>query len=479
MAEPYVNPAELPVKRRENIALGVLGALLFSAAGGLVHFGLLQLGYIAWISALVGMAAGYFGYGLFSGRKNTVHGAILAVVFTMLMIVAAEYFGLAKEIFDAFKETYDIAFRDALASVPDFLTEAEIRTSVLKDLGIAFVFSILEAVFFIRDAVRKSKAAAAAEILLTGNGASRGAGQGKVRFLRSALELNRVGKGEILAAERTDPDMVPGMRVASAILADVGGDVAMKLVDALRDRVQEKGLKTGEQAADALRDIIADEMRPETEMALDGHPAVILVIGVNGVGKTTSIAKLADYYTRQGKKVMLAAGDTFRAAASEQLEIWAGRAGVPIVKAGEGADPAAVIFDTVKSATARGYDMVIADTAGRLHNKSNLMSELSKISRSVRKAAPEASLETLLVLDAITGQNAISQAKEFCKAADATGIILTKLDGTAKGGCVVAVKQRLGLPVRFIGVGEGIDDLIPFTPEGFVEELIPRTGWKH
>ena len=255
--------------------------------------------------------------------------------------------------------------------------------------------------------------------------------------------------------------------------------VAMRLVDALRDRVQEKGLKTGEQAADALRDIIADEMRPEAEMALDGHPAVILVIGVNGVGKTTSIAKLADYYTRQGKKVMLAAGDTFRAAASEQLEIWAGRAGVPIVKAGEGADPAAVIFDTVKSATARGYDMVIADTAGRLHNKSNLMSELSKISRSVRKAAPEASLETLLVLDAITGQNAISQAKEFCKAADATGIILTKLDGTAKGGCVVAVKQRLGLPVRFIGVGEGIDDLIPFTPEGFVEELIPRTGWKH
>ena len=250
------------------------------------------------------------------------------------------------------------------------------------------------------------------------------------------------------------------------------------LVDKLRDRVQEKGLKTGEQAADALRDIIAEEMTPEAEMDLSGKPAVILVIGVNGVGKTTSIAKLADYYTRQGKRVMLAAGDTFRAAASEQLEIWADRAGVPIVKAGEGADPAAVIFDTVKSATARGYDMVIADTAGRLHNKSNLMAELSKISRSVKKAAPEASLETLLVLDAITGQNAISQAREFCKAADATGIILTKLDGTAKGGCVVAVKQRLGLPVRFIGVGEGIDDLLPFTPEGFVEELLPRE-WKH
>ena len=155
------------------------------------------------------------------------------------------------------------------------------------------------------------------------------------------------------------------------------------------------------------------------------------------------------------------------------------RADVPLVQAGMGADPAAVIFDAVKSANARGYDMVIADTAGRLHNKSNLMAELSKISRSVKKASPEASLETLLVLDAITGQNAISQAKEFCKAASATGIILTKLDGTAKGGCVVAVKQRLGLPVRFIGVGEGIDDLIPFTPEGFVEELIPRTGWKH
>ena len=266
----------------------------------------------------------------------------------------------------------------------------------------------------------------------------------------------------------------------SLILADLGVDTSVKAVGRLRKAVREQHLKTTEEAREALKEILVDMLSVgDTELNLSTHPSVILVIGVNGVGKTTSIAKLADYYTRQGKKVMLAAGDTFRAAASEQLEIWAGRAGVPIVKAGEGADPAAVIFDTVKSATARGYDMVIADTAGRLHNKSNLMSELSKISRSVRKAAPEASLETLLVLDAITGQNAISQAKEFCKAADATGIILTKLDGTAKGGCVVAVKQRLGLPVRFIGVGEGIDDLIPFTPEGFVEELIPRTGWKH
>jgi fused signal recognition particle receptor len=295
--------------------------------------------------------------------------------------------------------------------------------------------------------------------------------------MKTGLEKTRTGFwGSImntLTGSVIDDEMYDALE-EQLILADVGGEVAVHLVDKLRDRVRDKGLKTGEQAADALRDIISEE----AEMALDGKPAVILVIGVNGVGKTTSIAKLADYYTRQGKRVMLAAGDTFRAAASEQLEIWAKRAGVPIVSAGEGADPAAVIFDTVRSATARGYDMVIADTAGRLHNKSNLMAELSKISRSVKKASPEASLETLLVLDAITGQNAISQAKEFCKAADATGIILTKLDGTAKGGCVVAVKQRLGLPVRFIGVGEGIDDLLPFTPEGFVEELLPRE-WKH
>ena len=258
------------------------------------------------------------------------------------------------------------------------------------------------------------------------------------------------------------------------ILADTGADMAVRLVDQLRNRVESEKLKTGEQALDALRDIVRENMEPFGDMELDGTPAVILVIGVNGVGKTTSIAKLANYYKAQGRRVMLAAGDTFRAAASEQLDIWAGRAGVPIIKAGEGADPAAVIFDTVKSAAARGYDMVIADTAGRLHNKANLMAELSKISRSVRKASPEASLETLLVLDAITGQNAISQAKEFCKAAEATGLILTKLDGTAKGGCVVSVKQRLGLPVRFIGVGEGIDDLLPFDPAGFAEELLPR-----
>ena len=299
--------------------------------------------------------------------------------------------------------------------------------------------------------------------------------------MKTGLEKTRTGFwGSImntLTGSVIDDDMYDDLE-EQLILADVGGEVAVRLVDKLRDRVHEKGLKTGEEAADALRDIIAEEMTPEAEMALDGKPAVILVIGVNGVGKTTSIAKLADYYTRQGKRVMLAAGDTFRAAASEQLEIWAGRAGVPIVKAGEGADPAAVVYDTISAAKARHADVVICDTAGRLHNKKNLMDELSKISRIIDKGLPGCSKEVLLVLDAITGQNAISQAKEFCKAADATGIILTKLDGTAKGGCVVAVKQRLGLPVRFIGVGEGIDDLLPFTPEGFVEELLPRE-WKH
>lgn len=297
--------------------------------------------------------------------------------------------------------------------------------------------------------------------------------------MKDGLEKTRTGFwGNImntLTGSKIDDDLYDELE-EQLILADVGGEVAIKLVDKLRDRVNEKGLKTGEQASDELRDLIADEMRPEAEMDLSGTPAVILVIGVNGVGKTTSIAKLADFYTRQGKKVMLAAGDTFRAAASEQLEIWADRAGVPLVKAGEGADPAAVIFDTVKSATARGYDLVIADTAGRLHNKANLMAELSKISRSVKKASPEASREVLLVLDAITGQNAISQAEEFCKAASATGVVLTKLDGTPRGGCAVSVWENLGLPIRFIGVGEKIDDLMEFDAQTFVESLLPESA---
>ena len=264
--------------------------------------------------------------------------------------------------------------------------------------------------------------------------------------MKTGLEKTRTGFwGNILntlTGSVIDDEMYDDLE-EQLILADVGGEVAVRLVDKLRDRVREKGLKTGEEAADALRDIIAEEMTPEAEMDLSGKPAVILVIGVNGVGKTTSIAKLADYYTREGKKVMLAAGDTFRAAASEQLEIWAGRAGVPIVSAGEGADPAAVIFDTVKSATARGYDMVIADTAGRLHNKSNLMAELSKISRSVKKASPEASLETLLVLDAITGldEETKSRALAAIRAArgNATVLLVThnREDAAALGAEIV------------------------------------------
>ena len=258
------------------------------------------------------------------------------------------------------------------------------------------------------------------------------------------------------------------------ILADTGADVAMRLVEELRQEVRRKHLKTGADALEALKGIIREMLRADGEMQLSGRPAVVLVIGVNGVGKTTSIAKLAHLYKQQGKRVMLAAGDTFRAAAAEQLCVWAERADVPVVKHNEGADPAAVLFDAVQSAAARGYDMVICDTAGRLHNKKNLMDELSKISRVVHKACGTASVETLLVLDAITGQNAISQASQFIDAAGATGIVLTKLDGTAKGGALISIKAKLGLPVRFVGVGEGMDDLMEFDPDAFVDALFLR-----
>ena len=295
--------------------------------------------------------------------------------------------------------------------------------------------------------------------------------------LETGLEKTRTGFFQsivnTLTNSQIDDDLYNDLE-EQLILADVGPACAVRLVDELRDTVERDHLKTGEEALKALREIIRKEISPTTDMDLSGSPAVILVVGVNGVGKTTTIAKLAALYKDLGKKVMLAAGDTFRAAASEQLETWADRAGVPLVKAGEGADPAAVIFDAVQSARARGYDMVIADTAGRLHNKKGLMDELSKISRSVRKASPEASLEVLLVLDAITGQNAISQAEEFCRAAGATGIVLTKLDGTPRGGCAVSVWENLGLPIRFIGVGEKIDDLMEFNAQTFVETLLPE-----
>lgn len=258
------------------------------------------------------------------------------------------------------------------------------------------------------------------------------------------------------------------------ILADTGADVAMRLVEELRQEVRRKHLKTGADALEALKGIIREMLRADGEMQLSGRPAVVLVIGVNGVGKTTSIAKLAHLYKQQGKRVMLAAGDTFRAAAAEQLCVWAERADVPVVKHNEGADPAAVLFDAVQSAAARGYDMVICDTAGRLHNKKNLMDELAKISRIIDKGLPGCSKEVLLVLDATTGQNAVNQARVFKEAAGLTGIVLTKLDGTAKGGVVLAIREDLGLPVKFIGVGEQVDDLQPFDAADFARALFER-----
>ena len=255
------------------------------------------------------------------------------------------------------------------------------------------------------------------------------------------------------------------------ILADVGYETSEYLCDQLKTRAKKQRAQSGEEVLEILQSIICELLVPDTDFDLSGSPAVILIIGVNGVGKTTSIGKLANLYKNEGKKVLLAAGDTFRAAAASQLNEWADRAGVDIFMKEEGTDPSALTFDAVKKAGEEGYDIVICDTAGRLHNKKNLMAELSKIKRVIAKASETASVETLLVLEAVTGQNAISQAKEFISAAQATGIILTKLDGTAKGGSVISIKKNLGIPVRFIGVGEGIDDLMAFDGQAFAKAL--------
>ena len=255
------------------------------------------------------------------------------------------------------------------------------------------------------------------------------------------------------------------------ILADVGYDVSEELCEQLRTEARKRKAKSGEDLVGVFQDIVTDMLSCDKEFDLSGSPAVILVIGVNGVGKTTSIGKLANYYKKQGKKVLLAAGDTFRAAAASQLDQWAQRSGVDIVMHDEGADPASVIFEAVQKGGRENYDIVICDTAGRLHNKKNLMAELGKIRRVIDKAGENASVETLLVLEAITGQNAIFQAKEFISAAQATGIILTKLDGTAKGGSVISIKKKLGVPVRFVGVGEGMDDLLLFDAKNFAQTL--------
>ncbi len=259
----------------------------------------------------------------------------------------------------------------------------------------------------------------------------------------------------------------------SLILADIGVDTAMKAVACLRERVKAQRLKEPEEARQALKEILTEMVSVgSSELDLQGKPAVVLVIGVNGVGKTTTIGKIATQLVRQGKRVLLVAGDTFRAAAADQLEIWAGRSGADIVRQHEGADPASVVFDGIQAAKARGTDVILIDTAGRLHNKQNLMNELNKISRIVSRELPDASREVLLVLDGTTGQNGLIQAKQFKEIAGVTAIALTKLDGTAKGGIVIAVADALQIPVKFVGVGEQADDLLPFDAQSFVDALL-------
>ena len=271
---------------------------------------------------------------------------------------------------------------------------------------------------------------------------------------------------------KVDDDLLEELEEA-LILSDVGASTAAKIVAEVEKRAKLRKTTTADELRDLLREVLTDNMLDNQPLNTDGKPAVILVIGVNGVGKTTSIGKLAARYVTEGKKVMLSAADTFRAAAADQLEIWAKRAGADIVRHGEGADPAAVVFDSISAAKARGSDIIIVDTAGRLHNKANLMNELAKIDRVISRELPDASRETLLVLDATTGQNAVHQAEEFNKAAELTGIILTKLDGTAKGGIVIAISAGLGVPVKLVGVGEGIDDLIDFDRAAFLEAILP------
>mgnify|MGYP001028866866 FL=1 len=259
----------------------------------------------------------------------------------------------------------------------------------------------------------------------------------------------------------------------SLVMADMGAEITMEAVEELKGRCKERKIKDVEGARACMREILTEYLSQEdNRMELSRAPAVVLFIGVNGVGKTTSIGKLAARWRREGKKVLLCAGDTFRAAAADQLTIWAERAGVDIIKQHEGADPAAVVYDAMSAARARKVDVVLVDTAGRLHNKQNLMNELNKISRVIDRECPDSSRETLLVLDATTGQNGLIQAKQFSEAAGITGIVLTKLDGTAKGGIVIAIARELGVPVKFVGVGEGVDDLQPFDPRAFTEALL-------
>ena len=290
--------------------------------------------------------------------------------------------------------------------------------------------------------------------------------------LRSGLSKTRstVFSGLFGDAERVNEAFFEELE-EGMILADMGMETAGMLLERLRDVVKAEKITTRTAARDALIRLVADAVRPEKPLVADQGPAVLLIVGVNGVGKTTSIGKIAHCYKEQGRKPMLAAGDTFRAAAAEQLGEWARRADVPMVRHAEGADPSAVVFDAIASYRAKGCDLLICDTAGRLHNKANLMNELSKMRRVIGRELPDVPCETLLVLDATTGQNAVAQAEAFANVAGLSGVILTKLDGTAKGGVVVAVASSLGIPVRFIGVGEQIDDLRPFDADAFAAAL--------
>ncbi len=262
------------------------------------------------------------------------------------------------------------------------------------------------------------------------------------------------------------------------VMGDVGVTTAVEITERLRDEVAKGKIRGSEAIRQQIKTIVAEMLYGGEDMGLITVPSIILVIGVNGVGKTTTIGKMAAMYKAQGKSVILGAADTFRAAAIDQLQIWADRSGVDIIKHKEGADPAAVVFDTINAAKARDSEIIIIDTAGRLHNKKNLMDELNKIYRVIDRELPYSDREVLLVLDATTGQNAVNQAREFKSVADITGIVLTKLDGTARGGVVLAIKNELGIPVKFIGVGEQIDDLQPFKPEAFADGLFDKIDYK-
>lgn len=288
---------------------------------------------------------------------------------------------------------------------------------------------------------------------------------------KTKQSVNQKLDNVLKAFGKIDEDLFDELEEA-LIEADLGVETTLDIMDQLRQRVKEGKIREPEQIRQALQEIITEMMSTvDVEIATGTKPSVILMIGVNGVGKTTTTAKLANIYKSQGKKVILGAADTFRAAAVEQLSTWADRIGVDIIKQAQGADPAAVVFDTINAAKARGSDVIICDTAGRLHNKVNLLNELGKIYKVIQTQLPDADTEVLLVLDATTGQNAVHQAKEFKKVTNITGVVLTKLDGSAKGGIVVAIQNELGIPVKLVGVGEGVEDMQPFEAADFVKAL--------